>query len=131
MNVQKSRGYSWENEVTKNYNNSKYNGVKMNAKRLGERGQPDVLVVCKHMVVVVECKSTIRDNIYIYPKQLTILNGWSLLFTPQAQIHVAAKFMANKKHKLDKWYFQLNDLDINKTVKIRRDGIINIPATYL
>lgn len=123
MTIQKSRGYSWENEVCKTFNrNFRYNAV-----RLGAPGQPDVMAIdFRGIMTLIECKSTVSDNITIPAKQLIMLYEWGGMF--DAKFVIAAKFgQAKEKNvvvkEVKKYYFLVEWWkDQKKSIGINRDG---------
>ena len=104
MSIQKSRGYSWENETVKWYNKIG------RAKRLGQPHQPDIIAIdTQNRISVIECKSTIRDVVYIQKAQLDMLRDWSD-FLWGSHIIICVKFMKNTKHKTKKICLEIHDI---------------------
>ena len=118
--IQKSRGYSWENEVC-NKLKQKHKSI-----RLGQPNQPDVLLKTYTQWGVIECKSTIHNRVVISPKQYAMLEQWCDLF--DAKLFIAVKFGKNgikDTRKVIKRLYSAEIIRKDKSIVIWRDNTIH------
>ena len=107
MTIQKSRGYTFEKDACRLIERNRGG----HSKRLGQPHQPDFIHVDGNTITVGECKSSVKQAIYVKEEQIQTLWDWVHMFTEYKyqNMMLCFRFKTSKRKHID-YYYHVNDV---------------------